>query len=202
VGIHAVEAVEPPGTPTTTTDAASDDPIVLTDVDGEQLLRLGQPAVTGPSVGGATAERDLRPGSDTWTVLVDFSDDGASRWKELTADAACEVPGEPKRRIAFVLDGVILSSPQIDPSVVCGVGITGGSTQITGDFDEEQARGLVVAIGAAALPVELAVVEERAVTVSENTTAVVVGLGVVIAMAAGTFVACIVFWRRATGSAT
>ena len=39
-----------------------------------------------------------------------------------------------------------------DPSVPCGVGITGGSTQITGDFSAEEAKDLAALIKGGALP--------------------------------------------------
>lgn len=56
----------------------------------------------------------------------------------------------------------MISSPQVDPSVACGTGVTGGSTRITGTFDDGEARELALLIStwssvftAAPLAVEL-----------------------------------------------
>jgi SecD/SecF fusion protein len=65
--------------------------------------------------------------------------------------------------VAIVLDRQVVSSPQVDPSVACGQGITGGRTVITGDSTGEQAEDLALLIRAGALPVPVEVVEQRTV---------------------------------------
>ena len=143
------------------TDAAGDDEIVIEDEDG-QPLRLGQPALTGDGVDGAQASIDqLTAGG--WFVTVDFKGSGRSSWEQLTGEAACAAPGDPTRRVAIVLDDQVISSPQVDPSVPCDVGITGGSTQITGSFTAEEARELAALIRGGALPVPVEVIEQRTV---------------------------------------
>ena len=52
-----------------------------------------------------------------------------------------------------MLDEEIISSPQVDPSVPCDVGIPGGGTEITGSFTQEEAKDLAVLIKGGALPV-------------------------------------------------
>ncbi|GAA2276224.1 protein translocase subunit SecD [Nonomuraea roseoviolacea subsp. roseoviolacea] len=132
---------------------------VLPDESGTRL-RLGPVAVSGDAVTDAAARSDPQQGPG-WFVTVDFRDAGA--WQRLTGAAACEAPGDPKRRVAIVLDREIISSPQVDPSVACRAGMPGGSTRITGSFTQQEADELAVLIKGGALPVPLTLVEQRTV---------------------------------------
>ncbi|WP_329296508.1 protein translocase subunit SecD [Streptomyces pseudovenezuelae] len=134
---------------------------VLPDESGRHL-RLAAPALTGKDVDKAAAGFDQQGGGG-WHVTVDFEKTGGSGWARLTGEAACHTPGDPARRIAIVLDGKIISSPQVDPSVACGSGIGGGTTQITGSFDDTEAKELALLINGGALPVPVETVEQRTV---------------------------------------
>ncbi|HEY9522976.1 MAG TPA: protein translocase subunit SecD, partial [Thermopolyspora sp.] len=122
---------------------------------GRPLL-LGPVAIRGDGVTDASAQSDPQRGR--W-VSVDFR--AAEAWRKLTGKAACQAPGDPGRRVAIVLDDKIISSPQVDPSVPCDAGISGGTTEITGSFTHEEARDLAVLIKGGALPVPLDLVEQR-----------------------------------------
>ncbi|WP_409059674.1 protein translocase subunit SecD [Streptomyces sp. SYP-A7185] len=155
-----------------------------------ESLHLAPPSLTGKDVEKATNRFDQQAGAG-WHVNVDFknTDDSAGQgdqantkgpddpddrdgpggqasWARLTGKAACHQPGDPSRRVAIVLDGKIISSPQVDPSVQCGTGITGGSTQITGSFTDTEARELALLISGGALPVPVEIVEQRTVGAS------------------------------------
>ncbi|MFF8032210.1 protein translocase subunit SecD [Streptomyces sp. NPDC016626] len=132
---------------------------VLPDESGERL-RLGGASLTGRDVEGAEALFDQQGGAG-WHVTVDFEDDDG--WARLTGAAACRPAGDPQRRVAIVLDDRIISSPQVDPSVACGAGITGGSTRITGSFSAEEAGELALLVHGGALPVPVETVEQRTV---------------------------------------
>ncbi|MFB7290284.1 protein translocase subunit SecD [Actinacidiphila glaucinigra] len=134
---------------------------VLADESG-QSLRLRAASLTGGDVKGAHARFDQDTGAG-WTVDVDFKGEGRDKWARLTGEAACRPPGDPARRVAIVLDDKVISSPQVDPSVACGTGITGGSTRITGTFDDGEARELALLISGGALPVPVETVEQRTV---------------------------------------
>jgi SecD/SecF fusion protein len=149
------------GEPATTTPPSGEDDLVLADEDGGRL-RLGPVAVGGEAVGDARAELDPQFQA-RWHVAIEFQGDGGRRWAELTGQAACQPAGDPRRRVAIVLDRQVISSPQVDPSVACKQGITGGQTVITGDFTGEQAEDLALLIRAGALPVPVEVVEQRTV---------------------------------------
>ncbi|MFI6942747.1 protein translocase subunit SecD [Streptomyces sp. NPDC050418] len=134
---------------------------VLPDEDGTPL-RLGGAQLTGEQVKEAEALIDQQ-GTGGWLVTVDFAGAGTTGWSRLTGAAACHPAGDPQRRVAIVLDGKVISSPQVDPSVTCGKGIPGGSTQITGSFAADEARELALLVNGGALPVPVETVEQRTV---------------------------------------
>jgi SecD/SecF fusion protein len=154
------------GTTTTTDDTDKDAPKqprrqILADESG-QPLRLEAASLTGENVKEAAARLDQQTGAG-WHVTVDFKGSGSDGWARLTGQAACAPAGDPTRRIAIVLDDKIITSPRIDPSVGCDTGIGGGSTQITGSFDADEAKELALLINGGALPVPVENVEQRTV---------------------------------------
>ncbi|WP_079127209.1 protein translocase subunit SecD [Streptomyces sp. TP-A0874] len=134
---------------------------VLPDESG-QYLRLGPAKLTGGGVEKAEAQLDTESGGG-WFVSLDLRGQGKKDWQKLTGEAACSPAGDPQRRVAIVLDGKVISSPQVDPSVGCGAGIAGGSTQITGSFSQQEADDLALLISGGALPVPVDAVEQRTV---------------------------------------
>jgi SecD/SecF fusion protein len=159
---------------------------VLPAEQGERL-RLGAAALEGGAVGDARAELDQQT-QTRWHVAIDFRGAGAGQWAELTGEAACQQPGDARRRVAIVLDREVISSPQVDPSVRCGTGIAGGGTVISGDFTEAEARDLALLIRAGALPVPVSVVEQRTIgptlgaeAIAASTQAAIIGVTLTIA---------------------
>jgi SecD/SecF fusion protein len=140
-----------------TTDAGAR---VLPDETG-QPLQLAAAALTGNDVDGAEAVTDPQLGR--WQVNVDFRGAGEGKWAALTGRAACAAPGDPQRRVAIVLDDKVISSPQVETSVACDTGIPGGSTLITGEFSQDEARELALLIRAGALPVPVVTVEQHTI---------------------------------------
>jgi SecD/SecF fusion protein len=134
---------------------------VLADEEGNRL-RLARPVLTGDALGDAEAVVDPQLGA-AWQVTLSFRDDGGDKWADITGKAACEPVGSSQRRVAIVLDNDIISSPEVSPDVDCDVGITGGDTVITGDFDQQEAKDLALLIRAGALPVPVEVVEQRTI---------------------------------------
>ena len=136
-------------------------PQTILDEQGLPIL-IGPAALTGEGVGDAAAQVDQQTGTGRF-VSIDFRGDGGREWERLTGAAACNPPGDPKRRVAIVLDGQTITSPQVDPSVQCNVGIQGGSTQITGSFTQEEAQELAVLIKGGALPVPVEIISRSTV---------------------------------------
>jgi protein-export SecD/SecF family membrane protein len=71
--------------------------------------------------------------------------------------------GDAKRRVAIVLDGEVISSPQVNEGVQCNIGIQGGRTDITGDFTQAEADELAVLIKGGALPVPVTIIASSTV---------------------------------------
>nr|WP_158564006.1 protein translocase subunit SecD [Jiangella anatolica] len=145
--------------PSETPAPEGDGQLVLPDESGQPLL-LAPTAMTGDEIDGADAVFDPTRG---WFVTLDFSGSGGDTWANLTSEAACQPEGDPTRRIAIVLDDTVISSPNVTTSVQCGVGIRGGTTEITGDFDEEEAKDLAALVEGGALPIDVTTIEQRVV---------------------------------------
>nr|WP_202436793.1 protein translocase subunit SecD [Streptomyces sp. SID5910] len=173
---------------------------VLPDESG-QSLRLAAAALTGQDVEGADARFDQQNGAG-WHVTVDFKDKGSDRWAKVTGEAACHPAGDPQRRVAIVLDDKIISSPQVDPSVACGAGIAGGSTQITGSFDDTEARELALLVKGGALPVPVETVEQRTIGATLGDEAISAGAWAAVIGTALTALFIIVVYRLMGALAT
>ena len=144
-------------------DAEFDPSVEQTVVDDSgQPVRLGPASLTGEDVEDAAATVDTQTGTSR-IVNIDFKGEGGRKWETLTGQAACAQPGDPTRRVAIVLDGEVISSPQVETTVQCNVGIQGGSTVITGDFTQEEADQLAVLIKGGALPVPVTIIASSTV---------------------------------------
>jgi SecD/SecF fusion protein len=199
LAFHPVLGPAPPArdTPTTTRPPAGE--LVLADEDGARL-RLGPAQLTGEAVGDAHAELD--PQFQTrWQVAIEFQGAGGRRWAELTGKAACQPVGDPRRRVAIVLDRQVISSPQVDQSVACEQGITGGQTVITGDFTDREAGDLALLIRAGALPVPVEVVEQRTVGPTLGEAAIKASVQAAVLGAALTILYMIAYYRLLGGLA-
>jgi len=127
--------------------------LIVPDEDGTSYLELGPTQISGNEIKSADAVQPQN--SVGWAVQIDFEGKAGDVYEKMTAEAACAPLNTPERRTAFVLDGAVISSPQAAEDVRCNVGITGGSTQITGDFSEQDAKDLALLIEAGALPLSL-----------------------------------------------
>jgi preprotein translocase subunit SecD len=83
-------------------------------------------------------------------VSITFDSQGGSKFAKLTTDNV----GKP---FAIILDGRVLSAPNINEPIV------GGTAQISGSFTVETANQLAISLRSGALPVDLKVIEERSV---------------------------------------
>ncbi|GHD30938.1 protein translocase subunit SecD [Nocardiopsis kunsanensis] len=154
----------------------------LTDDEGTPL-QLGEAQIQGDQV--ASAESLLNPENRSqWQVNVEFEGEGRDQWANLTGDAACNPVGDPKRRVAIVLDEQIISAPQVNEDIGCDVGMPGGSTTITSqDFTAETSEELAVLIEGGSLPLPVTEVQRQTVgpTLGEeaiNASAIAAVLGI------------------------
>jgi SecD/SecF fusion protein len=165
---------------------------VVDDETGSPIL-IGPAALIGEDVGGAIPLFDTQSGA--WMVQVEFRGDGPDAWAALTGEAACQPVGSPQRRIAILLDTQVISSPGVAFDVNCPIGIAGGSTVITGGFDQSSATELALLIQAGALPVPIVIIEQGTIgpTLGEAAIAASVEAGVI--GAALTILYMIIYYR-------
>jgi SecD/SecF fusion protein len=138
--------------------------------DQGDTLEVGPTVIQGDEITGANAVQ--RDQSVEWVVAIDFNGKGGNTWADITGKAACNPSGDPKRRIAIVLDGEIISSPEVNTSVGCDVGIRGGSTDITGNFTATESKDLAALIEGGSLPLELKAISDRLVGPSLGAAAI------------------------------
>ncbi len=120
-----------------------------------EVLLVGPAALEGRHIADAVPTFD--PTSATWAVSLDLTSEGGELFAELTGEAATYPIGDPRRQIAIVLDGAVISAPSVNPDVVPGVGITGGRALITmggGENAQEEAQDLALVLRYGSLPVE------------------------------------------------
>ena len=83
-------------------------------------------------------------------VSITFDQQGGAKFAKLTSENV-------NRPFAIILDGKVISAPNINEPIL------GGSAQISGSFTVETATQLAISLQSGALPVDLKVVEERTV---------------------------------------
>lgn len=83
-------------------------------------------------------------------VLLQFNDEGASIFKDLTSQNI----GKP---LAIYIDGILISAPVVQEA------ITGGKAQISGRFTLEEAKELASNLSAGALPVPIKLISQQTV---------------------------------------
>jgi preprotein translocase subunit SecD len=105
-------------------------------ISGEQLL---------------DAKQGYEQQSGQPVVNIRFDSAGSATFAKVTAQNV-------GKRFAMVLDGRVLSAPNINEPIL------GGSAQISGSFTVATANNLAISLRSGALPVKMTVVEERTVT--------------------------------------
>ena len=149
---------------------------------GALVLELGAARLKGVHVAEALAGFD--PNSAIWAVTLDLTDEGAALFAELTAEAAAYTLGDPRRQIAIVLDGRVVTAPEVNATVSPTEGITGGRAQITvgrSETDQEEALDLAVVLRYGSLPVafERSAITKVSGTLGEDSlrSGIIAGLG-------------------------
>lgn len=96
---------------------------------------------------------------DKYYVSLELNKEGAQKFAEATKDLINKYSeNDPKRSIAIILDGQVLSAPYVKSI------INNGKASISGGYQTlEEAHNLAVLLRSGALPVELKVIEKRTV---------------------------------------
>ena len=125
--------------------------VVVKDSSGKILKE--NPIILKKTVMTGADLKNAAPGTDQNgrpLVHIEFTNEGAKKFKEVTAQNV----GKP---LAIILDGVIISAPNVNEP------ISGGSAQISGDFSIEEMRNLVIKLKAGALPVPVKLVSNKVI---------------------------------------
>ena len=96
------------------------------------------------------AQQSFDPQTNEPVVTITFDQQGGARFAKLTTQNV-------NKPFAIILDEKVLSAPNINEPIL------GGTAQISGGFSTETANNLAISLRSGALPVDLAVIEERTV---------------------------------------
>src|SRR5690606_37089768 len=111
------------------------------------VKRLG--GIRGDSL--TNAQQTFEQQTNAPVVSIQFDPQGGARFARLTSQNV----GKP---FAIILDGEVISAPNINEPIL------GGSAQISGSFTVDTANQLAIALRSGALPVDLTVIEEFSIS--------------------------------------
>jgi preprotein translocase subunit SecD len=163
----------------TSEDDISAEAYLLASQEGfpDEVLHVGPAALEGSDVAEAAPLFDTNSG--VWAVNLDLTSQGGDKFAELTAEAASYPLGDPRRQIAIVLDGEVMSAPSVNPDVSPQTGITGGSALITtgaaGEAQQE-AQDLALTLRYGSLPVAFEVSAVQKVSATLGTDSLQAGI--------------------------
>lgn len=109
------------------------------------------------------AKSNVAQNSASYEVSMNMNSEGTRKWAQLTK-------ANLGKSIAIVLDGYVYSYPTVNSE------ITGGSSQITGDFTTEEAQDLANVLKSGKLPAPATIVEDNVVGPSLGQEAIESGL--------------------------
>ncbi|WP_438855596.1 protein translocase subunit SecD [Agromyces sp. M3QZ16-3] len=178
--------------------APSDEPLVTCDSTRTIKYLLGPVEVSGEDIVDATnGQVQTQTGATTgqWAVNIIFNDRGTAAFSEVSQRLFALNGQTPRDQFAFVLDGAVLSAPQMN-----GV-ITDGRPQVTGNFTQESSKALADQLKFGALPISFEVQSSDTISATLGTSQLQSGL---IAGIIGLILVVIytLFQYRALGSVT
>jgi len=91
----------------------------------------------------------------SWVVVPEFTEEGGVKFRESTAYLSLYPPGDPRRQMAIVVDGVVFSAPQIAADVPAGEGLDPNAVIITvgtGEDAQAESEALAALLRYGALP--------------------------------------------------
>ena len=146
-------------------------------VGGLAVKRLG--GIRGDQLTNAIQSNNQQTNEPV--VDITFNTEGGAKFAKLTSENV----GKP---FAIILDGKVLSAPNIHEPIL------GGTAVISGSFTTQSANALAISLRSGALPVDLKVVEERTVgpdlgadSIHKGMIAMLVGTGLVLLLIAVTY---------------
>ena len=136
-------------------------PLITCDVTGTQKFILGPVEVEGANISDAsngTVQSQTGASTNTWAVNLDFDGIGSQAFADVTQRL---FPlSEPRNQFAITLDGFVITAPATQAV------ITGGSAQITGNFDRDSSKVLADQLKYGSLPIGFEVESQENISAS------------------------------------
>jgi preprotein translocase subunit SecD len=154
-------------------------PLVTCDQDRTAKYVLGPTVVEGTQIASAQASQNQQ--GVGYVVDLSFKADGSKAWGDYTAAHIGE-------QAAFVLDGEVVSAPTIQGALY-------GNTQVSGNFNQQQAQDLAGILRYGSLPLSFEASDAQTVSATLGLASLEAGL---IAGAIGlvlVFVYCLFYYR-------
>ena len=123
-------------------------PLITCDTSGYEKYVLGPVEIEGSNISDANAgtiTTSTGASTNTWAVNLDFDSTGTKQFSAVTSRLYPQA--EPKNRFAVTLDGYVITAPTTNAV------ITGGSAQITGNFDKLSSKALADSLKYGSLPI-------------------------------------------------
>lgn len=168
------------------------------------IYKVGPAFLTGADITGAEAGFNSGfSGGSGFVVDPAFTSDGGEKFRAATAQLSQFPVGDPRRQMAIVVDGEVVSAPQIAAEVAPGEGLDPNAVYITiGQSDEPQAEAedLATILRYGALPTTFE--RERVESVSATLGSDSLNAGLVAGIGGLALVAvALIFYYRALGLA-
>ena len=128
---------------------------VTCDRDGIGKYLLGPAQVLGEQISDAVAGLPQQ-GAGGWEVQLELDSEGARAFASATQTLSANP--SPQNQFAIVLDGLVVSAPQVNEAIL------GGRASITGQFTAQEANQLANVLKYGALPVTLDIASVSNVT--------------------------------------
>ena len=116
-----------------------------------------EPLITGDKVVAASAERNAGSITNEPVVSMQMNQVGAQEWARITDELKPSATDRNGQGVAIVLDNMVYSAPNIKNQ------ITGGNSQISGNFTLEEAKDLGNILQAGSLPASSKIVSAEVV---------------------------------------
>lgn len=153
--------------------APADEPLVTCDATRTIKYLLGPVEVGGEDIVDATNGMvQTQTGATTgqWAVNIVFNERGADEFAKVSQRLFALNGQTPRDQFAFVLDGAVLSAPQMN-----GV-ITDGRPQVTGSFTQESSKALADQLKFGALPISFEVQSSDTISATLGTSQLEAGV--------------------------
>ena len=146
-------------------------PVATCDTNGYSKYVLGPVEVEGTDVADAnagTVTTSTGASTNTWAVNLKFTANGTTKFANTTGRL---FPlKDPQNRFAITLDGYVITAPTLQAV------ITGGTAQITGNFDKNTSKALADQLKYGALPIGFEVQSQENISATLGTEQLQSGL--------------------------